>query len=78
MPLNEEIDEGPILQDIASEMPELSQRTLNKKLYNSIPQNDREDLQQLVSGAYKDIHDMTKLLLSLRKYRTETMGEMNA
>ena len=36
--------------------------------------NEKEDLQQIVSGATKDITDVTKLLLSLAKYRAETMG----
>ena len=76
MDLAEEIDEGPQPQDIKSELPELSMTTL-KKLYNTRPKNERQDLQQNVSGAYKDIHDITQLLLSLRKYRTETMGQLN-
>ena len=36
--------------------------------------NEKEDLQQIVSGATKDITDVTKLLLSLARYRAETMG----
>jgi len=30
-----------------------------KKLYNTRPRNKQEDLVQNVSGAFKDIHDMT-------------------
>ena len=57
-------------------MPELSSITLKKKLYNTRIQNERQDLQQIVSGATKDINDITKLLLSLSKYRAETMGSL--
>ena len=79
MPLADEIAEGAQENDEHnnSDMPELYSISLNRKLYNSRMQNDKEDLQQIVSGATKDITDVTKLLLSLAKYRAETMGTMN-
>ena len=59
---------------VTSKMPELSSLVLKNKLYNTRLQNNPEDLQQIISGATKHIHDVTKLLLSLSKYRAETMG----
>ena len=74
-PLADEIAEGAqIVQHENSEQPELYSISLDRKLYNSRMQNEKEDLQQIVSGATKDITDVTKLLLSLAKYRAETMG----
>lgn len=74
-PLADEIAEGAqIQQHENSEQPELYSISLDRKLYNSRMQNEKEDLQQIVSGATKDITDVTKLLLSLAKYRAETMG----
>ena len=55
-------------------MPELSSLTLQNKLYNTRLKNDPNDLKQIISGATKHIYDITKLLLSLSKYRAETMG----
>lgn len=52
--------------------------TLQNKLYNTRMQNDPKDLQSKISGATKHIHDITKLLLSLSKYRAETMGAVNS
>ena len=70
MPLADEIDEGAQLNEHDnSEMPELYSISLDRKLYNSRMQNEKGDLQQIVSGATKDITDVTKLLLSLEKYR---------
>ena len=78
MPLADEIAEGAQLNEHEnSDMPELYSISLNRKLYNSRMQNEKEDLQQIVSGATKDITDVTKLLLSLAKYRAETMGTIN-
>jgi len=54
-------------------MPELSSITLKKKLYNTRLRNKLEDLQQPISGATKDITDITKLLLSLNKYHANVM-----
>jgi hypothetical protein len=76
-PLPEEINEGAKEANLDTSMPELSAITLKKKLYNTRLNNERGDLQGIVSGAFKDIHEITKLMLSLRKYRTETMGELN-
>ena len=59
-------------------MPELSSMTLQNKLYNTRLQNEPAELQQKISGATKHIHDITKLLLSLSKYRAETMGAVNS
>ena len=36
--------------------------------------NDKKDLQTSIHGATKHIHDITALLLSLSKYRADTMG----
>jgi len=55
-------------------MPELSSITLKKKLYNTRLRNRPEDLQQIVSGATKDITDITKLLLTLNKYHADVMS----
>ena len=35
-------------------------------------------MQQIISGTTKDIQDITKLLLSLNKYRAETMSVVNS
>lgn len=59
-------------------MPELSSITLKKKLYNTRLRNTPQDLQQIVSGATKDITDITKLLLSLNKYHANVMSNMNS
>lgn len=77
MDLAMEIDEGASPVPVTSSMPELSSITLKNKLYNNRLQNNPEDLQQIISGATKHIHDVTKLLLSLSKYRAETMGPIN-
>ena len=58
-------------------MPEMSSMTFKKKLYNTRLRNKKEDLGQIVSGATKDITDITKLLLSLNKYRAEVMNKMD-
>jgi len=58
-------------------MPELSSITLKKKLFNTRLMNVPEDLQQIISGATKDINDVTKLLLSLHKYRAEQMAHIS-
>ena len=78
MDLATEIDEGAQPIVVQSEMPELSSLTLQNKLFNNRLKNDRNDLQQVISGATKHIHDITKLLLSLSKYRAETMGAINS
>ena len=72
-----EIDEGVQEVEVVSSMPELSQLKLKNKLYNTRLKNKPEDLQQIISGATKHIHDITKLLLSLSKYRADTMGAVN-
>jgi hypothetical protein len=79
MTLGQEISEGAQVQDHRdSNLPELSSLTLKKKLYNTRLQNKPNDLQQIVSGTLKDITDITKLLLSLNKYRAETMNVINS
>lgn len=50
---------------------------LKNRLFNTRLRNDPNDLQQIVSGATKDITDMTKLLASLNKYRADVMNQMN-
>ena len=60
------------------EMPEMSSISLKKKLYNTRLRNKKEDLQQIVSGATKDITDITKLLLSLNKYHADVMTNINS
>jgi len=47
---------------------------LKNRLFNTRLRNDPNDLQQIVSGATKDITDMTKLLASLNKYRADVMN----
>jgi hypothetical protein len=42
---------------------------LKNRLFNTRLKNDPKDLQQIVSGATKDITDITKLLVGLNKYR---------
>ena len=59
---------------VDSDMPKLSSITLTNKLYNTRMKNDPGDLRQIISGATKHIHDITALLLSLSKYRADTMG----
>lgn len=59
-------------------MPEMSSIQLNKKLYNTRLRNRPQDLQQIVSGATKDITDITKLLLTLNKYHANVMSNMNS
>ena len=59
-------------------MPEMSSISLKKKLYNTRLRNKKEDLQQIVSGATKDITDITKLLLSLNKYHADVMTNINS
>jgi hypothetical protein len=81
MTLDEEIQAGPgenpdILMKL--EMPEMSSISLKKKLYNTRLRNKKEDLQQIVSGATKDITDITKLLLSLNKYHADVMSNINS
>jgi len=76
--LETEIDQGARPTPVTSTMPELSSLKLHNKLYNTRLKNSREDLQQIISGATKHIHDITKLLLSLSKYRADTMGAVNA
>lgn len=79
MTLGEEINVGAqVFNYRDTNMPELSSITLNKKLYNTRLQNKPEDLQQIISGTTKDIQDITKLLLSLNKYRAETMCVVNS
>jgi len=39
--------------------------SLDKKLFNNRLQNDPEMLKDLISGASKDINDISQLLLSL-------------
>ena len=78
MSLADEIAEGAVVNEYENEdLPELFSINLDRKLYNSRMQNEKDDLQQIVSGATKDITDVTKLLLSLSKYRAETMGAMS-
>jgi hypothetical protein len=79
MTLGQEINEGA--QQVTyrdSNLPELSSITLKKKLYNTRLQNKPDDLKQIVSGTLKDITDISKLLLSLNKYRAETMNVINS
>ena len=76
--LAEEIDSGAQPTPVTSNMPELFQLKLQNKLYNTRLKNDRDDLQMIISGATKHIHDITRLLLSLSKYRADTMGAVNA
>ena len=52
-----------------SNAPELSSLRLNKKLFNNRLQNEPGDLKRLVSGATKDINDISNLILSLQRYR---------
>lgn len=80
MTLGQEINEGaqPFQSIRDSNIPELSSLTLKKKLYNTRLQNNPADLQQIISGTLKDITDITKLLLSLNKYRAETMTAINS
>ena len=78
MDLATEIDEGAKPAPVTSNMPELSAITLQNKMYNTRMKNEKEDLQQIISGATKHIHDITKLLLSLSKYRADTMGALNS
>lgn len=79
MTLGQEINEGAQMVTYRdSNIPELSSITLKKKLYNTRLQNKPEDLQQIVSGTLKDITDISKLLLSLNKYRAETMNVINS
>ena len=73
MNIAEEIEAGPNQYEPDDDMPELSSITLKKKLYNTRLQNAPEDLQTIISGATKDINDVTKLLLSFHKYRAEQM-----
>jgi hypothetical protein len=80
MTLDEEIDAGPgeNLDNVQQmEMPELSSITLKKRLYNTRLKNRPEDLKQAISGATKDITDITKLLLTLNKYHASVMSNMN-
>ena len=79
MTLGQEISEGaqPFESIRDSDIPELSALTIKKKLFNTRLQNDPKDLQQIISGTLKDITDITKLLLSLNKYRAETMTAIN-
>lgn len=56
----------------------MSSISLKKKLYNTRLRNKKEDLQQIVSGATKDITDITKLLLSLNKYHADVMTNINS
>ena len=63
--------------ELERDLPELSSITLSNKLYNTRLKNNPEDLRQIISGATKHIHDVTKLLLSLSKYRADTMGAVN-
>lgn len=81
MTLDEEIQEGPgnnedLIQKL--DMPELSSVTLKKRLYNTRLRNKPEDLKNQISGATKDITDVTKLLLSLNKYHANVMSNMNS
>ena len=75
--LADEIDQGAQPTPVTSNMPELSSLKLQNKLYNTRLKNKPEDLQQIISGAFKHINDITKLLLSLSKYRADTMGAVN-
>ena len=74
MDLPSEIEEGAVAAPCTSELPELFSLQLQNKLYNTRLQNQPGDLQQIISGATKHIHDITRLLLSLSKYRADTMG----
>lgn len=76
--LGDEIAGGAQPADVKSSMPELSSITLDKKLYNSRLKNEREDLQQIISGATRHINDITKLLLGMSKYRADTVGTLAA
>jgi len=80
MTLGQEIGEGaqPYETVRDSNVAELSSITLKKKLYNTRLQNKPGDLQQIISGTLKDINDITKLLLTLNKYRAETMTAINS
>jgi hypothetical protein len=81
MTLDEEIREGPGQNpdlNVEIEMPEMSSITFKKKLYNNRLRNNKEDLGNIVSGAVKDITDISKLLLSLNKYRADVMTQMNS
>ena len=72
------MDEGAQVKEYENEdLPELYSIDLQRKLYNGRMMNEKEDLQQIVSGATKDITDVSKLLLSLSRYRAETMSAMN-
>jgi len=55
----------------------MSSIILKKKLFNTRLRNTPQDLQMIVSGATKDITDITKLLLSLSKYRADVLTQMS-
>ena len=57
-------------------MPKLSSIELKNKLYNTRLRNTPENLQDIISGTTKHIYGITELLLSLSKYRADTMGAM--
>jgi len=59
-------------------MPELSSIKLTKKLYSTRPSNNKSDLQQQISGATKDINDISNLLLSFNKYRAGAVASLKS
>lgn len=77
--LGEEINDGAEMreQELPQRvMPELSSIKLKKKLYNNRLMNKPGDLQQVISGATKDINDISNLLLSFNRYRSDTVGSL--
>lgn len=44
---------------------------LTKKIFNYRLQNDPESLKKIISGATKDIQELSDLILSLQKYRSQ-------
>ena len=76
MDLATEIDNGAEPVPVVSNMPKLSSIELKNKLYNTRLRNTKENLQDIISGTTKHIYGITELLLSLSKYRADTMGAM--
>jgi hypothetical protein len=75
--LGEEIEAGAAaVEEPQFAMPELSSIKLKKKMYNSRMTNNKKDLQNIISGATKDINDVSNLLLSFKKYRADTMKSL--
>jgi hypothetical protein len=56
--------------DLQAHIPELSSIRLNKKLFNNRLQNDPNDLKNQISGAKRDITELTRLVQGLQRYRS--------